>query len=155
MRWKTRKRERKREGEEGRGTVVDSYVTTRRDPDCIFDAGLPLAAIKRLIRLRHCAGGDAKVMGTFPTRGGSEETWNAYLSRFAWSIKSGEQVSLIWIESTRRKIKRNWNFLQDCISFSALIKIWTTERKKGRFLFGNFVNKKMFGFYKLIMYIKG
>lgn len=54
--------------------MVDSYVTARRDPDCIFDAGLPLAAIKRLIRLRHCAGGDAKVMGTFPTRGGSEET---------------------------------------------------------------------------------
>lgn len=122
MRWKT-ERERER-------MVVGSYVTARRDPDCIFDAGLPLAAIKRLIRLRHCARmAGCKSNGKFSNWRRRIEG-NAYLSRL---IDKERQVDL-----NRKRMRLGFGL---GIFSKIAIKIW----KEREIRFRNFVNKKVFG----------
>lgn len=120
---KNRKRERER-------MVVGSYVTARRDPDCIFDAGLPLAAIKRLIRLRHCARmAGCKSNGKFSNWRRRIEG-NAYLSRL---IDKERQVDL-----NRKRMRLGFGL---GIFSKIAIKIW----KEREIRFRNFVNKKVFG----------
>lgn len=138
MRWKTRKREKERNG--GR-LVRDCSTRSRLHIWCWppFDRDKTPNTITPLCRE------DAKVMGSFPTRGGSEETWNAYLSRFAWSIKSRCR----WFESRGHEGKDKE---ESDLEFSERLRFalrwkfgWWKERKR-TIWFRNFVYKKVLRF---------